>query len=104
MAHPDQMMRLQHMTNQHLRWILMELQMELSFKKYLFRKPIKIMTEITNEIHIFMKMTVVIELVMMKDEEMMVVITIAIATIVVIHRVTEIVVVMIIDRDILPIV
>ena len=96
------MMRHQHMTNQRLRWILMEPQMELSFKKYQFQKPIKIMTEITNEIHIFMKMTVVIGLVMMKGDEMMVVTTIAIATIVVIHR--EIVVEMIIDRDILLIV
>ena len=62
------------------------------------------MTEITIEIHIFMKMTVVIGLVMMKGDEMMVVTTIAIATIEVIHRVIEIVVEMIIDRDILLIV
>ena len=98
------MMRHQHMTNQRLRWILMEPQMELSFKKYQFQKPIKIMTEITNEIHIFMKMTVVIGLVMMKGDEMMVVTTIAIVTIEVIHRVIEIVAEMIIDRDILLIV
>ena len=62
------------------------------------------MTEITNEIHIFMKMTVVIGLVMMKGDEMMVVTTIATATIEVIRRVIEIVVEMIIDRDILLIV
>ena len=89
------MMQHQHMTNQHLQWILMELRMGLLSKKYQFRKWIRIVTEIMTEIHIFMKMMVIV-LVTTIGEETIVVTMIAIAIIVVIRHVIEIAVAMII--------